>query len=571
MLRKKLFLNRIPSRVSLFVLALLLAVSIPAFGARFEKQIAEGVTFIQDVRTDTTVPQVINILKINPKKTGVRLESALGGDTIIENNVTKGREVVSSTVARKNALAGINGDYFPYTGDPLGLAISGGELISEPMGRVAVGITADGGIVIDKVNFTGVLTAADRATYPLKGLNRQRGKNEILIYTPVFGADTGTSDGVELAVSFDAPLRVNTSVTATVVSDPTPATKTPIPMGGAIVSASGPAASWLCSHVRAGDQLCIRFDIKSDAGTAWDRVVEAIGGGPWLVQKGVVQVDAADQGFNASFSGVRHPRTAAGVNANDELLLVTVDGRQSISKGMTLSEIGNLMKSLGAVNAINLDGGGSTALSIRGIVNNSPSEGKERPVANALIVYADSIVRNSPKVRFADAGQLTAAIGERRQIKLLNDTNDEPIWNDVCQSLIWGTTGGIGFVDQSGWFTPLKTGKGTIVVLSGDSRVELPVIVTSGKPAKLTAKIVTGKDFASNTGGIEAKVTDASGNPVPNVAVMVKVTGGTPDADVKATDSTGSVSFLVTWDTTAAAAKVRVTAAGLSADAVPVK
>lgn len=120
---------------------------------------------------------------------------------------------------------------------------------------------------------------------------------------------------------------------------------------------------------------------------------EAVGGRPVVVRDSVVapQVDSGA----ASFSTSRHPRTAAGVASNGRrLLLVTVDGRQKpYSDGMTLRELANLMLALGARDAINLDGGGSTAMVVKSprsgelTVVNKPSDANgERAVGNALAV-----------------------------------------------------------------------------------------------------------------------------------------------------------------------------------------
>ena len=83
---------------------------------------------------------------------------------------------------------------------------------------------------------------------------------------------------------------------------------------------------------------------------------------------------------------MRHPRTAVGWD-KDHLYLVEVDGRQSdLSVGMTFPELAAYMAKLGCEQAMNLDGGGSATMWVFGQVMNSPSEGRERPGANALVV-----------------------------------------------------------------------------------------------------------------------------------------------------------------------------------------
>jgi exopolysaccharide biosynthesis protein len=94
------------------------------------------------------------------------------------------------------------------------------------------------------------------------------------------------------------------------------------------------------------------------------------------------------EGFRPSFVDRRHPRTAIGRLADGRILLLVVGGRQPYhSLGMTLVELATLMRRLGATDALNLDGGGSTTLVVRGVVVNLPSdETGERPIGDVLLV-----------------------------------------------------------------------------------------------------------------------------------------------------------------------------------------
>ena len=81
----------------------------------------------------------------------------------------------------------------------------------------------------------------------------------------------------------------------------------------------------------------------------------------------------------------RHPRTGVGVTESGQIFFVTVDGRQADSEGMTILQFAKLFKKLGAKRALNLDGGGSTTMVVKGEIVNTPS-GSERSVASALLV-----------------------------------------------------------------------------------------------------------------------------------------------------------------------------------------
>ncbi|MCC6621112.1 MAG: phosphodiester glycosidase family protein [Deltaproteobacteria bacterium] len=130
-----------------------------------------------------------------------------------------------------------------------------------------------------------------------------------------------------------------------------------------------------------------------DAGADWPEAHHALGAYPSLVTDGAVRVEP-DR--DTSFFDSRHPRSALGLTADGVLLLVTVDGRTDAGVGMTMAALAQHMVNLGAVDAVNLDGGGSTAMWIRGqsldgIVNFPSDDGDtdhegERGVADLLTV-----------------------------------------------------------------------------------------------------------------------------------------------------------------------------------------
>jgi uncharacterized protein YigE (DUF2233 family) len=120
----------------------------------------------------------------------------------------------------------------------------------------------------------------------------------------------------------------------------------------------------------------------------WD-VRDAVAAGPVLVVDGRVRVTAGEEVFGDAVVKEAHPRSAAGVTPHGELVLVVVDGRQAESRGLTLAELAQAMVDLGCAEALNLDGGGSSALVVDGALVNRP-EGQEvdREVMSALAVYA---------------------------------------------------------------------------------------------------------------------------------------------------------------------------------------
>ena len=119
----------------------------------------------------------------------------------------------------------------------------------------------------------------------------------------------------------------------------------------------------------------------------WPDVFDTVGGNPTLIENGRVQKQSIKG--NSSFVAGRHPRTAVAYNSRTHrLFFVTVDGRQpNYSRGMTLAGLTYfLRRRLGATDALNVDGGGSTTMVVNGKLKGRPSDGSERWVSSAIVV-----------------------------------------------------------------------------------------------------------------------------------------------------------------------------------------
>lgn len=114
---------------------------------------------------------------------------------------------------------------------------------------------------------------------------------------------------------------------------------------------------------------------------------DAVSAGPRLLKDGSVLITVDEEVFFGSSIPRVHPRTAAGVTTDGHLILLVVDGRQRDSRGVDLNELAELLASTGAVDGVNLDGGGSSALVVNGVLLNSPSGDRiEREVMSAILV-----------------------------------------------------------------------------------------------------------------------------------------------------------------------------------------
>lgn len=122
----------------------------------------------------------------------------------------------------------------------------------------------------------------------------------------------------------------------------------------------------------------------------WARAGNAVSGAGLLVLDGRDVTDWSDEGLSAAFDTTRHPRTMIGVDADEAIWLVTVDGRQpALSLGMTFKELQALSHRLGLRSSLNLDGGGSTTMVVRGFIVNHPSDDTgPRKVSDAILVFS---------------------------------------------------------------------------------------------------------------------------------------------------------------------------------------
>jgi Phosphodiester glycosidase len=385
-------------------------------------QVDPGVEWTRIVRE--TGPLRINVLAVDP----ARVRGVLSNERIA------GRERVSRMGRRVGAVAGVNGSHFAQSGDPVGVLALNGELLSEPVdGRSALMVPATPPAApasppfIAPLRFRGRMSVNGRSR-EIDGLDRTRGlipacggrggdvptirpnavltctdSSELVLLTPRYGARPPSEGGVEAIVRDGRVTRVRPPGTG------------PVPRTGLLLTGTGDAAGFLrdAALPRSRVEITLRLTAGgrtlavapagsgpggSQAAPSAGAPAVVLGPGPRLLRAGrtVVRAVAAREGFRppqapsffSTFVMGRNPRTLAGVRADGTLLLVTVDGRRpGWSVGMTLPEAARLMRSLGARDALNLGGGGSTTMTIRGEVVNRPSDRVgERPVSNGLFV-----------------------------------------------------------------------------------------------------------------------------------------------------------------------------------------
>ena len=275
----------------------------------------------------------------------------------------------SRLAARKRAVVAINGGFFAYDGAAVGAMLVGGEWIRLPWGgRTALGFDDNGRAHIGNLQTQALVRFGSGAKLPVRDLNGWPDKGRITALTRRFGTFYKLTAG-EMAVVVSG---------GAVVSRPGGGGLS-IPNDGFVLVASGAARPFL-EKIALGERASLGVQALG-----WPKITTALGGGPRLVRGG--KIDIRPENFRSDVTDGTGPRTAFGIDKYGRYILLIADGRQRYySTGLTLGELAATMQKLGAIEAMNFDGGGSTAMAVKGKIVNRPSDGTERSVSNALLV-----------------------------------------------------------------------------------------------------------------------------------------------------------------------------------------
>ncbi len=290
-------------------------------------------------------------------------------------------------------LVGINGDFFSTkTGIPMGYTIIDGEIWSKESGaQDAIGFRKDGTAFIDKINIETTLEK-DGNKINIQYINKwlQKGFSWVNLLDSNFATDTKTDFNALYVIcsKTDGDMGINSQMSLKVdeVFIYEGAIKIPDDKYVFVMDAEGDKTFFdFLANLAVGDKLTLSNNIVGDSIYNWTEAEYAISTiGDRLIANGEI---------GTGFATGSAPRTAIGIKADGNIVFYTIDGRQSgYSYGINLQTLAKRMQELGCVDAINLDGGGSTA--IGGIfpgtedfaVSNKPSDGRERRCANYLFL-----------------------------------------------------------------------------------------------------------------------------------------------------------------------------------------
>lgn len=367
------------------------------------KQVHPGVEYAEVQHKIGDDPLKINLLRLDLKK--VRLDVHHAFDRAI------GLDTTSAIAAKKGAVAAINAGFFrldrsEFAGDAADVLMIDGDLLSEgDRGRVV--------LTLENKNRETLATIAHSRTHlwlgsfdsrfriRMSGVNRPPADRELVLFSPRFGPTTRVAKpGTDVVFAGcdrnrDKWQNVANCGSFRIVEN---ATDTAIPLDGFVISTGSEKfadrdllfheLNVYKSQENKKKRVFFRVEDALQKSAVFKQEHDIVAGVPLLIRNGKIDITWEQEKTSKAFVETRHPRTAVAKLKDGRFLMMTVDGRQpGVSVGMSLQELAEYLLSLGAVDAMNLDGGGSTTMVLDGKVVNKPSDKEgERKVSDAIVV-----------------------------------------------------------------------------------------------------------------------------------------------------------------------------------------
>lgn len=314
----------------------------------------------------------------------VRLQLVQASDTAIG-----GLETTTSMCRRTpGCQVAVNGDFFTPDGAPVGAVVIGGRMLRSPrpdheqLSLEPLRATQQG---LGEAGWAGLVERSDGGhPLPLDGVNVPLAAGQLVLYTAQHGAATPACSCVEVRLAEQAGPVAVLDRPAPVVVTGEGSGSSPLPPGTAVLAGEGASAAALTDLLTTAqgspEAARLAVGVSVAAPTRYN-----VGAHPVLLRHGQSQpYDGADPMLAGP-----HPRTLVAWDAQGTVWLVAVDGRRRGGPGLTAGEVVALVRRLGATDAAMLDGGGSTTFAVRGVLRNAPSDGAERPVANAVLLVSE--------------------------------------------------------------------------------------------------------------------------------------------------------------------------------------
>ena len=504
-----MFSNR--KRIPAFLLAFVLVFSsLPVSAAT----LSPGVYHETISTTVGGYPQKVNKLSIDVTNPYAKIEYGVSNPINTLKTVTNLSK--EHTYEKHHVIGAINASFFRYEDRfPLFLLAKNDQIVN--LGNVstnfndymytpaAFGITADNKAKVGRYSLERTIEH-NGSSFTTTDMNRDRANNELIMFTDSYPEEKTRQNqyGIEVVITgitkkVDSQLKFGEKVTG-IVSAIRPYnqyTSSTIPKDGFVLSAQGTETSKI-SSMKIGEEVSLTVDVDA----AWKGSQFMLASGPLLVQDGksALTIDIASPRVTE-----RTSRTAVATDATGgRAFFVTVDGRQSgYSQGMTLVEFANYLVTIGAHNAINLDGGGSTAMVTRRYGNvyptliNRPSDGSERSVSAILEAISIAPYGQAAKVNVSQDQEGIVAVGASVgfNVDMVLDQYYNALTANSSKLVLESISNGVGKIENNR-FVGVKAGTGTITAKYDTATVLIPITVTD----TIDSLVATPSDIRVGTG-----------------------------------------------------------------------
>lgn len=435
-----------------------------ALAQSWEKLITPGLSYRMEIRSRNGI--VMHALRWSQKNPLISARSECAHLQLFSADGAAARQPISALCKETGAIAAINGDFFGTSGEPLGAMVRDGQLLSRPFpGRPSFGWgLADTGFAKLDWGASVFFESASRIT--LSGWNEDVALNTVGIFTPASKVAKAKTPNTVVIVKFPDATWAPTGIERGIVQDVLYNQESvPVPAGCAVIVGQGNAAD-LMAQVRKLEKVSV--SVRTE-GFDWKKIDHVVGGGPTILEKGVPKIDLQGANFPNTFSETKHPRSAVGRTSSGDLIFLVIDGRQPMSGGITLTDLAAVLQTLDCTDAINLDGGGSSELSIFGEVLNRPSDGAERPIANAILIMGPAmaptgltmVIKGPAQVAPQTAAEYTVVGPDGKEIP--------------DRQILWSAMGPGGWIDQGGTLHALDSGVTHLRAFCGGQALTLEI------------------------------------------------------------------------------------------------
>ncbi len=311
--------------------------------------------------------QEIYLLEADISYNGVIISPVLSHDRIF------GFEKLSEMEKRHNGYAMVNGGFFHEYGEPSGMVVKDGMIVTGSTGKYPVFGIKNGKAFL-KVLSTEITIETEQIKININGINTVGKNGSIIVYTPMYGS-TNRAKGIN---------RTYTVIEGRVVKSGTYEESVRIPENGILISCYGKNISD-CDILPLNTGDVVMLDYTTQEG-ALEQAYEC---GSWIVKDGKSVTDKNDPWIGITTN--HDPRTVIGLKDENTVVLMVVDGRNpGTSEGFTAEELARYLIRIGVKNSAMLDGGASSEMIVEGVTVNRPSfKGKERPLGGGLLIKLD--------------------------------------------------------------------------------------------------------------------------------------------------------------------------------------